>query len=152
MLPGICHFLADVMLALLLSLSHKVTGFSLGEGCGYSNLPCSVDYVIDHGDILLFVRKTMILDFSSFSSSPVTLSFLETAALMPNIVSSQGQDFWAAVCYTNQVFALSCGVAAILDEDFKYANNKFMLLHVTFPFHAQQEFECNTSHMINLSL
>lgn len=57
----------------------------------------------------------MSLEFSSFSGSLVAMSFLEIPVLMPNIVSSQGQDFWAAVCYTNQVFALSCGVATILD-------------------------------------
>lgn len=58
---------------------------------------CWVGY--DHGDILPFVRRRMILEFSSFSGSLGTLIFLEIAVLMINIVSFQSQDFRAAVCY-----------------------------------------------------
>lgn len=44
-LPGTCHFLSDVMLTILPSLSRKVTGFNLREGCGYGSLPVFQDFV-----------------------------------------------------------------------------------------------------------
>lgn len=69
-----------------------------------------------------------------FSGILAATSFLEITILMPNIVSSQGQVLWAAVHCTNQVFTLRGGLATnfLLHSEFKYANNKSMVLRITF--------------------